>query len=155
MARTGKAAKAAQLSEDATAIAEAQAAKDAELLAKVQERDANPESQPEPPKATIADGFVQMNRLIAKERAETRLSEATLTKTLELAMNFHVWETQRAEQKAAQSFDPAQYGFPASENGGEGTSEGEGPETIEPHEFLGAAEDDPETTTSSAEAEQE
>lgn len=123
--------------EDAIAAAEAQAAKDAELLAAVQERDANPEPQ-EPTNPTIADRFVAMNALVAKQRAETRLSEATLSKNLELALNYFVWETQREEQRAQQrQFDPAQYGFP-TESGSEGTSEGEG--QPEPHEYLGTAE---------------
>lgn len=70
-----------------------------------------PETQPQG--TTIADNFVQMNALIVSERTRTRLSEATLVKTLELTMNYHVWSTQReearAQQAAQQSFDPAMY----------------------------------------------
>lgn len=62
---------------------------------------------------TMGDNFAQMNTLIQSERNRTRLSEATLVKTMELTMNYLVWTTQREEQQAQQaaqqSFDPAMY----------------------------------------------
>ena len=86
---------------------------------------------------TMADRFVQMNELVVRERVRTRLSESTLQKTLELAMNFHVWRTQKDEQEAQY----AQVGNqPFPEYSEEGKEEGlVGPD---PDETITEAKDD-------------
>ena len=81
-----------------TKNAEAQAETEPEIL-----------PPPEPPQEpTIADRFVGMNDLIVRQRQTTRLSEATLAKTLELAFQYHAWQTQwDAQQAQRQGFDPS------------------------------------------------
>lgn len=55
-----------------------------------------------PQKPTLADRFVGMNQIIVDQRVRTRLSEATLAKTLELALNYHVWQTQQEQLQGPQ-----------------------------------------------------
>lgn len=96
------------VSPEELAEAEAKAAEDAALLEQLNEQ--KEQEEPENPSSpTIADRFVGMNELLRSERLRTRLSEATLTKNMELALNYHVWETQRAEARAQQGFDPRSF----------------------------------------------
>lgn len=80
----------------------------AENAAKTKAAAEAPAPEPEaPPEPNIADRFVQMNALIVHQRTNTRLSEATLAKTLELAFQYHAWQTQWEAQQAQQrGFDP-------------------------------------------------
>lgn len=61
--------------------------------------------EPETREPNIADRFVSMNALIVNQRQTTRLNETTLAKTLELAVNYHIWQTMRDEQREP-AFDP-------------------------------------------------
>ena len=88
-----------------TSSAAAQAEADAILAAKLAEQANQPEDETTPPVANLADRFVAMNALIVHQRNTTRLAEATLVKNLELALNYHVWQTQR-DEAAAREFNP-------------------------------------------------
>lgn len=79
--------------EAATAAAEA----DRALLEKLKQRDAVPEPEPEP---TIADRFVGMADLLVQVRQRTRLGEATLSKLMETALQYHAWDYGRRQQEA-------------------------------------------------------
>jgi hypothetical protein len=81
-----------------------------------------PEIRPEP---TLADRFVGINSLIVNERRRTRLSEATLVKSFEVALQFHAWQTQMDAQQR-QQFDPKMFGID-TEN------------PIDPEEYVGPA----------------
>jgi hypothetical protein len=119
--------------EDIQATAEAQAARDADLMAALQERTANsaPETQSQP---TLADNVVAAAELVADLRKKLRLSEATLVKVLELQMQWH-WAN-RQQQQAQQPMSPDFFG---DESGGDG--EPEAPTAADVHEVITAAPD--------------
>jgi hypothetical protein len=88
---------------------------------------------------TLADRYVAMLGLIVEQRVKTRLQEATLVKTFEIALQWHAWQTQMDAQRVQQSpfppgFDPSM--LPEVD------------ETLEPDEYLGpvAVEDSEDTT---------
>lgn len=117
MARTNKTA--AQIAED-------RAAEDQALLDSLKDRDGEtvapePEEEQEPRELTIADRFVGMNELLASEkrRLVKQVSETTLIKTLELALNYHVWSTQRQDQLDAQAQQRNMFGNMGSEGSGD------------------------------------
>ena len=113
----------------ATAAAEA----DRKLLEKVQARDADRQPEPEP-EPTIADRFVGMANLLVKVRQDTRLGEATLTKLMETALQYHAWDYGRRQQEAQNPM--AQFMAQQRESGGEGELVGP-----EPDEFISEAPD--------------
>ena len=128
------------VSPEELSTAEAQATADAAFLEELQTADAageipdapTPEENSDP---TIADRFVAMAHLVVEVRQRTRLSESSLIKTLELAMNYHIWSIQKAEQDAqrAQQMNPQSY-F-GSEDGNAPLVT---PETVD--EYIGADE---------------
>lgn len=141
-----------KLDAEAEALAEAQAAKDAELLAALQARDAEPEPEPEPEPQrdpTLADRFLGMVNLVSSAQAELKkqrrpLSEGTLTKILETALQYHAWDFQRRQAEAQNPF--AQF-MSGAQEGGE-ASGGEGLLGPEPDEILsGIVEEDTDTTS--------
>lgn len=130
-----------RLSKDAKAAAEAQAAADAELLAKLQERDkdvppAEPESA-EDTEPTIADRFVGMANLLVQLRQSTRLGESTLSKLMEIALQYHAWDYQRRAQEQASMNQFSKFMTPP-ENGDAGDAGDETPALI-PDEYIGEA----------------
>jgi hypothetical protein len=124
------------LPEEAQTAAEAAAAADAALLAALQERDEEPVEPTEP---TIADRFVGMARLVAEisgrlKKERTPLSEATLAKLMETALQYHAWDYQRRAQEAQRSpFE--QFMTPDMPENGDAGEPNEGP--IVPDEYLG------------------
>lgn len=74
------------------------------LEAKTAEAAAVPPNEPTEP--TIADRFVGMANLIVDVRTKTRLSEATLVKLMETALQYHAWDTARVAQESQNNFDP-------------------------------------------------
>ncbi len=126
-------------------IAEEQAARDAALLeeamAAQQPTEENSEEEYTPTadsESTLADRFVGINELIVNERKRTRLSESTLVKTFETALQYHAWDYQRRAQEAAAHNPFAQM----MGNGGGGSGEDESLVGPEPHEIIGPADED-------------
>lgn len=143
-------------------LAEEQAAADAALLEKLQNRP-QPEPAPEPvPEPTIADRFVGITNLIVTVQARlkgarTPLSEATLLKAMEIALQYHAWDYQRQQQEQ-QRFDPSMFMGAEGETGNEDGFVGP-----EPHERITGTDDSdnvvipvnftPESDTPDAESE--
>lgn len=126
-------------------IAEEQAARDAALLEEAmaaQQPNDEPEEEEFTPtpdsESTLADRFVGINELITSERKRTRLSESTLTKNFEIALQYHAWDYQRRAQEQSQMSQLAQM----LGSRGEGTNGDESLVGPEPHEIIGPADDD-------------
>lgn len=97
MARTSAKNKA----DDARKIAEAQAAKDAELMASLQKRD---EEQKKAAPPSLGDNFISVAAMIKQAKFDTRLSEQTLIKAWELTL---MWELNtRNNPQRPPVFDP-------------------------------------------------
>jgi hypothetical protein len=129
------------LDEKAQAMAEQQAAADAELLAQLQARDADTEepAMPDAPtEPTLAERFTAVAVLVsnvhaALKRRRTPLSEATLSKLFEVSLQYHAWDWQKRQQEAQNPFTQFMQG-----NG----DTGEGSDLVgpEPDEILSAIE---------------
>jgi hypothetical protein len=117
--------------EDIQATAEAQAAIDADLLAALRERDSAPQP-PSTPTPTLADNVVAAAELIRNLRRDTRLSETTLVRLLELQMMWHINNRQPQQQ-------PMIPDFTGDESGGE--EEPVAPTAADVHEVITAAPD--------------
>lgn len=129
------------ISKEAKALAAAQAAKDAELLAALAERKASGneptlETPPEPEEKTLTlgDQFLGIAELIATAKRVHRLSEQTLTKLWELNLQWVLNERHLAQQERQQPSLP--WDIPTQELSGDG-EENTG-ETPEVHEVIGA-----------------
>jgi hypothetical protein len=104
---------------------------DQEIVDKMIADAATAPTAPEAPKApTIADRYVSMATLVKEVRTMTHLNEGTLTKLMELALNYHVWSTQREDA------NPDQPWITPTEAG-----------PIEPHEVITEATDNTEEET--------
>lgn len=92
-----------------------------------------------PPTPTLADRFVGMADLISGVRTRTRLSEATLAKTLEIALQYHAWQAQVDQQTAQNQFQQM-----LRNNGIGGEEDADADESLvgpTPNEIIRAVED--------------
>lgn len=138
MARTRSRTPKPDASESPEEIAERHAAADRAMLEALQAKRAESTEEPEQEEEqvpTIADRFVGLSKLLVQVRQQTRLGEATLTKILETALQYHAWDYQR---RAQEQQNQLQQMF-SQMSGGQGESE----ELIgpEPNEVITASED--------------
>lgn len=128
------------ISAKARKLAEAQAARDAELAAALAARTEAEASEPAPeePSAppTMGDQYLDIAQLIAKAKRLTKLSEPTLVKVWELNLQWVLNERHLAQQAAQQRSFP----FGEVSGGGDEVSEADLPT---PHEVITEVEETP------------